>query len=196
MNNSQNGNNNSPFGMLNNNNQVIPPMSNNNTNVQNPVSNSTNQQVSPQSSSNTTQQSNVVTLGTVSNVTYADTIGNIDYEADNSVKTEEPASNQFINNNINTLDQNSNINNTLDQNNLNNSLSDMNVDGAYNNMNVAPDYVNDPKVMEVLHPDEKKKNTIKINNEMKTFILIALVLLVFIFLMPLLFDLFNKVRFH
>ena len=184
MNNSQNGNNNSPFGMLNNNNQVIPPMPNNNTNVQNSVSNSTNQQVSPQSSSNTTQQSNVVTLGTVSNVTYADTIGNIDYNADNSVKTEEPASNQFINNN-----------NALDQNN-NNMLSDMNVDGAYNNMNVAPDYVNDPKVMEVLHPDENKKKTITINKELKTFFVIGFILLIFIFVLPIIFDLFNKVRFH
>ena len=187
MNNSQNGNNNSPFGMLNNNNRVIPPMPNNNTNVQNPIFNPTNQQVPTQQLNNMTQQqSNVVTLGTVSNVTYADTIGNIDYNADNSVKTEESASNQFINNNTN---------NALDRNN-NNMLSDMNVDGTYNNMNVAPNYVSDPKVMDALHPDENKKKTITINKELKTFFVIGFILLIFIFVLPILFDLFNKVRFQ
>lgn len=187
MNNNQNGNNNSPFGMLNNNNQVIPPMQNNNMNTPNTVSNAINQQVQNQPVNNTTQQSNVVTLGTVSNVTYADTIGNIDYDADNSVKTEENVSNQFINNN---LDQN---NNNIEQNN--NMLSGMNVDGAYNNMNVAPNYVNDPKVMEILHPDENKKKTITINKELKSFFVIGLILLIFIFVLPIIFDLFNKVRF-
>lgn len=123
-------------------------------------------------------QNNVVTLGTVSNVTYADTIGDIDLGE--PIKDTEEESTSYLNN--------TEYNPT--------SLTDLNVEGNYNNMNVAPDYTTDPKVMENLHPDPEKKQAITINKELKTFFVIAVILLVFIFVMPIIVDLFNKIRFR
>ena len=189
MDNNQNVNNSSPFGMLNPN-QTVPPAQNNNM-VQNappvaqpqaPAQVATPTEAAP--SAPAPADSNVVTLGTVSNVTYADTIGNIDYSEPvtptpdvGSDKTES-----FIN---------------TEQSET--SLSDLNVDGTYNRMNVAPDYVNDPKVMEILHPEqvpEKKKNTLTITKEIKMVFVIALVLFAFIMLIPYISDIVNKIRFH
>ena len=72
-------------------------------------------------------------------------------------------------------------------------LDDLNVNGSYNNME-APDYVNDQKVIENMRGN--KKNTITVTKELKTIIIISLILLVFIFLMPIIFDLLNNIRFH
>ena len=169
MNNNQNPNNNSSFGMLNSN---QTPSNTGSAVNNNPAPVPNNQPVN----TNNTPQGNVVTLGTVSNVTYADTIGEINYETpavEEKVETPET----FINDEHNDT-----------------SLADLNVEGTYNNMNNPPDYTTDPKVMANIHPE--KKNTITIGKEVKTFFIIAMVLLVFILLMPILFDLFNKIRFH
>ena len=62
-------------------------------------------------------------------------------------------------------------------------------------MEKAPDYVNSPEVKENINPT--KKNTITITKELKTVIIIVGVMLAFvIIIMPLLFDLINKIRFH
>ena len=75
-----------------------------------------------------------------------------------------------------------------------NHLNDMNVNGTYNHMDAPPEYVNDQQVKEnIVAP---KKNTVPISKELKTVFIIALVLLVFIIVMPLLFDLLNNIRFH
>ncbi len=172
MNNNQNANDNSSFGMLNSN-QPVSDTQNNVTANQPGVINGV------VGETNNVPQSNVVTLGTVSNVTYADTIGDIDYETpvENNDMNAEAPTDTFINNDYNE---------TL--------LTDLNVEGTYNNMDNPPDYTTDPKVMANIHPE--KKNTITIGKELKTFFIIALVLLVFIFLMPILADLVNKIRFH
>ena len=160
MNNNQNINDSSSFGMLNN---------------------STNQNITndDNNTSNNTNQGNVVTLGEVSNVTYADTIGDINYGAPAVSNNENvaPSPENFINNDYSDT-----------------SISDLNVQGTYNNMNVAPDYTTDPKVMANLHPEEK--NTVEIGKELKTFFILAMILLVFIFVMPFLFDLINSIRFN
>ena len=178
MNNNQNVNDASSFGVLNNNNAPQPAVPNvaapqapvaqapTNVNVVNNVPN--------------TNQNNVVTLGEVSNVTYADTIGNIDYGAPAENAVDVPVENKqenFINNDYNET-----------------SISDMNVEGTYNNMNVAPDYSTDPKVKELLHPEEK--TTIKIGKDLKFFILVVVGLLAFIFVMPYAVDIVKKIIYH
>lgn len=180
MNNNPNLNNSFQLGTVNNNGQnqanMVPS-----ANMGQPMNTPAN---TPQQPANNTPDStsgnNVVTLGTVSNVTYADTIGNIDYGTpinDNTAPQVNSTPENFINNDYNDT-----------------SISDLNVEGTYNNLNVAPDYTTDPKVMAIIHPD--KKNTVTIGKELKTFLLIAAVLLVFIFVLPNLFELFNKIRFH
>ena len=188
MNNNPNLNNSFQLGTVNNNGQnqanMVPP-----ANMAQPINNTSTPVNAPQqpvnnvpnanSVPNSTPDNNVVTLGTVSNVTYADTIGDIDYGT--PINDDTPPVNNTPENFINT-----------DYNDT--SISDMNVEGSYNNMEVAPDYTTDPKVMAIIHPD--KKNTVSIGKELKTFLLIAAVLLVFIFVLPILFELFNKIRFH
>ena len=210
MDSNQNLSSNSSFGMLNTGQANPTPQNNNvginssnmqsvqtpvpvNTGVVNPANaqptnpvnvqaqSTTNVSLGTTSAPSNVAQSNVVTLGTVSNVTYADTIGDINYDTppQENVDTSNNTSETFINPSYNE-----------------NTLSDLNVEGTYNNMNVSQDYMNDPKVMENIHPDPEKKKTITIGKELKTFILIALVLLVFIFVLPILANIFNKIRFH
>ena len=106
---------------------------------------------------------------------------------------------QNDNNAINALNIGDNNNQTqvsLEPQNYNEtSINDLNVDGGYNHMEKAPDYVNSPEVKENINPT--KKNTITITKELKTVIIIVGVMLAFvIIIMPLLFDLINKIRFH
>lgn len=102
------------------------------------------------------------------------------------------------NNAINALnigDNNQNQVTSEPQNYNETSITDLNVDGVYNHMEKAPDYVNSPEVRENINPT--KKNTITITKELKTVIIIVGVMLAFvIIIMPLLFDLINKIRFH
>ena len=194
MNDNQNNN-----SIPNANNSFIPPQPINNVNQQTqnlgimnmtPVSNGITPAVQSQNQPN---NSNQVVLGSVNNtVATGVPLPSANNPASNQITPsvipqQQPNvtnNNQFINQNVNN---NQNVHNEA-------SINDLNIDGTYNNMNVKPDYVNDPKVLENMN--EPKKNTIKVNKEMKTFILIALFLLVFIILMPVLFDLLNKVRFH
>ena len=61
-------------------------------------------------------------------------------------------------------------------------------------MEKVPDYVRDPEVQENIHPT--KKDTVTITKEMKTVLIIVGVMLAFIIIMPFLFDLVSKIRFH
>ena len=174
MNNNQNTN--QPQNTFINNN-VNPAV--NTQNSSNQVVAPTGQMTQPVAPQEAAPQNNVVTLGTVSNVTYADTIGDIDLGT--PLPEGEQSTNSYLNNN-------GDYNAT--------SLTDLNVEGNYNNMNTAPDYTSDPKVMENLHPDPEKKKTIKITQELKTFFVIVVILLVFIIIMPVLTDLIDKIRFR
>ena len=111
-----------------------------------------------------------VVLGDTSNVTYEDTLDK-PVESENDFSN---ANNQFINTN--------NYSET--------ALNDLNVDGTYNKLNSdyyqPKDYVNDPAVRENMNP--KKKNTVVISQELKMIFLIAMGLLLFIFVMPVISD--------
>lgn len=72
------------------------------------------------------------------------------------------------------------------------SISDLNIDDSYNKMS-SIDYRNDPQVIANLQ-ENKKKNTVKISKELQTFFLIAMILLVFIFIMPYIFDLMRDIQ--
>ena len=93
------------------------------------------------------------------------------------VKTEE---NQFINKN--------NIRNET-------SLNDLNVDGKYNKLEKSP-YSNEPVVRENIEQHEKKTVKITVSQEMKLFLIIAAIMLVFIIIMPFIFDFVENIRFN
>ena len=77
------------------------------------------------------------------------------------------------------------------------SLNEMNVDGAYNHMESAPSYVNDAEVKNNIDVIQgKKKVTVTITKELKTVIIIAAILFVFIIFMPYVFDLINKIKYR
>ena len=72
----------------------------------------------------------------------------------------------------------------------------MNVNGTYNNME-APSYVNEAQVTEnVKIATGQKKVTVPVSKELKTVIIISVILLLFIFVMPILGDLLNNIRFR
>ena len=78
-----------------------------------------------------------------------------------------------------------------------NHLNDMNVNGAYNHMESAPSYVNDAEVKNNIDVMQgKKKVTVTITKELKTVIIIAAILFVFIIFMPYVFDLINKIKYR
>lgn len=154
---------------------------NNNDNFNNQANNNLNMNVAPPVPNPTSygQTNNIMpnnqnvnginnnyTPGATSNVVYQDTTGGI---INNSNSNATPVENQ------------------------NNGLNNLNIVGNYNGME-APSYVNEPIVKENI--TQNKKNTITITKELKTVIIIALVLLVFIIIMPIISDLLNKIRFH
>lgn len=128
-----------------------------------------------------------------------------------------------INNNSQTLEQNQNnlylnqpnaiTNNNQEQNISNNniinqqqnkfinynnspsetSIADLNVEGSYNQLE-KPSYANDPQVKQNMA--EHKKNTVPISKELKTVIVIALILLIFIIIIPIIFEFINDIRFN
>ena len=138
-------------------------------NNQLPVSNQSNAQTNSQ-----------IVLGTVSNVTYRDTLGDLSVPTNNNIANSSDQNNQFINNN----DYNSTM------------IDDLNVEGTYNDMpmNSPSDYINDPKVQENLNPQKKK--TVTVSAELKTVFILVLILLAFTFLIPVLSDLLNELRFR
>jgi len=117
-------------------------------------------------------------LGQTTNTNYIDTIKKGDESTNTNGFEDVLASELQITDNSNQF-----IHNNLNYNET--SLNDLNVDGSYNQM-LKPDYSNDPKVIENLQGP--KKNTVTITKELKTFFLIAIVLLIFIFVMPYIFD--------
>ena len=75
------------------------------------------------------------------------------------------------------------------------TINDLNVDGTYNNMG-TPDYSQDPKVKENLEKiNSGKKTTVQLPADSKTFIIIAIVLLIFILVMPYIFDLIRNIKY-
>lgn len=81
--------------------------------------------------------------------------------------------NKFINNNIDTTST---------------SLNNLNIPGEYNNMPKV-DYSQEPKVKENM----QKKNTVTITSEGKIFLVIIAILLIFIFVLPTIFDLIRNI---
>lgn len=74
------------------------------------------------------------------------------------------------------------------------SLNDLNVDGKYNKLDKSP-YSDEEKVRDNI--DNRQKNNIKItlDHEKKVFLIIVAVMLVFIIIMPFIFDLIENIRF-
>lgn len=101
---------------------------------------------------------------------------------------------QNIINELNIGDNTSNQTPQEAQNYNETSIADLNVDGKYNRMEKAPEYVNSPEVRENINPT--KKNTVTITKELKTVLIITGIILVFIIIMPVLFELLSKIRFH
>ena len=78
-----------------------------------------------------------------------------------------------------------------------NHLNDMNVNGAYNHMDVPPKYVNDQQITNnVQLATGQKKVTVQVSKELKTVIIIALILLAFIFVLPMLGDMLTNLKFR
>lgn len=118
------------------------------------------------------------------------------------INNQAPMQNQNINQmpaqNPNNSDVNliNNQNNkfiNFDNNQNEQSLDNLNVDGSYNQLETSK-YSNDPKVIQNIN--ETKKNTVPISKELKTVIIIALVLLLFIIVMPMIFEFINDIRFN
>ena len=84
--------------------------------------------------------------------------------------------NKFINNDIDTTST---------------SLNNLNVDGAYNNMPKV-DYSQEPKVKENM----QKKNTVTITSEGKVFLIIIAVLLIFVIVLPMIFDFITNISYN
>ncbi len=168
----------------NNQNLVVPVNSRQIANTNTVVGNQVNNQIPVNNQTNTQTNSQIV-LGTVSNVSYADTLGDIDTQKKDPVSTAEYLRNSEHNNQFIT---DSTYNET--------TINDLNVEGTYNNMQVNPtvDYMNDPQVQENLN--RQKKKTVPISKELKTVFILVLVLFIFTFIIPILSDLINKLRFH
>ena len=75
--------------------------------------------------------------------------------------------------------------------------SNLNTNNQSNGINNEPSYINDPQIKENVQAHlSGKKNTITITAELKTFIILALVMLVFIFVMPTLFDIISNIKYR
>ena len=75
------------------------------------------------------------------------------------------------------------------------AINSMNIKDNYNNLD-KPGYVNDTQIVENMNNFSKKKTTIPITKELKTVIVITVILLIFIIIMPMLFDLISNLRFN
>lgn len=94
----------------------------------------------------------------------------------------EPNTNRFISSGINPQE---------------NSLNSLNIDtGDTNSPRI--DYSNDPIIqekMEQMNNPQNKKNTITITSEGKVFLVIIAVLLIFIFVLPTIFDYLRDIQY-
>lgn len=177
-----------------------------NNNANNPVPMNQNVMPTPNLNMNTPENNNSgIVLGTTSNVTYNDTIGNVfdnNQNNNNPINTNQVDTNQINNNPVpspQVMDDNRAIAPSMMQENnsdANAYINDMNVSGTYNNME-APSYVNEAQVTEnVKIATGQKKVTVPVSKELKTVIIISVILLLFIFVMPILGDLLNNIRFR
>lgn len=84
------------------------------------------------------------------------------------------------------------VNNPEPQNTSNNdpSLNSLNIDGTYNKMQ-KPDYADDQQIK--ANMEQQKNKTITVTKELKTVIIISLILLLVIIFMPNLFDIINNI---
>lgn len=146
----------------------------------------------PEPNQNPAPANNQVVLGTTSNVTYNDTVG--DVFTSNQEPTRE-YTNQFIPTDIPNQSQNQNMMPGQSEETTP-YLDSMSVNNTPNNM-TAPSYVDEPQVRENVElATGQKKATVPISKELKTVIIIVIVLLAFIVIMPNLVDILNKIRFH
>ena len=176
------GNVNTFINVPNNNQNLMPQMINQQPNNQNVVVN--NQ--TPINNEVNSQANNQFVLGTISNVHYEDTIGDINSQTNASQV-----------NNIDYLHRDEYNNQFINSNSYNETaINDLNVEGTYNDMpsNVAVDYINDPQVQKNLNSEKKK--TVPISRELKTAFILVVILFAFTFLIPILSDLLNKLRFR
>lgn len=103
-----------------------------------------------------------------------------------------PAQNQN-NSDVNLINNQNNKFINFDNNQNETSLDNLNVDGSYNQLEKQK-YDNDKKAMQNI--EGYKKNTVPISKELKTVIIIALILLLFILIMPTIFEFINNIRFN
>lgn len=85
----------------------------------------------------------------------------------------------------------------INKNNIRNetSLHDLNVDGKYNKLDKSP-YSDEEKVRDNIDNRQKHNIKISLDQEKKVFLLIVAVMLVFIIIMPFIFDLIENIRFN
>ncbi len=77
------------------------------------------------------------------------------------------------------------------------SLNDLNVEGGYNKLETpTTPFSNDEQVRENIEYHEKKTVKLTVTQEMKIFIIIGIIMLIFIIIMPYIFDIVENIRFH
>ena len=94
-------------------------------------------------------------------------------------------------NNMNNQQQNAYINPNINQNNT--MINDLNVEGSYNQLENIP-YANEERVIQNIN--ENKKKTVTISKELRTVIILALILLLVILFMPNISEFINDFRFN
>ena len=115
--------------------------------------------------------------------------------------------NNIQNNNFNQNQMNSEVNPMMEHNTnrfissginpQENSLNSLNIDTGDTNSSRI-DYSNDPIIqekMEQMNNPQNKKNTITITSEGKVFLVIIAVLLIFIFVLPTIFDYLRDIQY-
>ena len=94
-------------------------------------------------------------------------------------------------NNMNYQQQNAYINPNINQNNT--MINDLNVEGSYNQLENIP-YANEQRVIQNINGNKKK--TVTISKELRTVIILALILLLVILFMPNISEFINDFRFN
>ena len=94
-------------------------------------------------------------------------------------------------NNMNYQQQNAYINPNINQNNT--MINDLNVEGSYNQLENIP-YANEERVIQNINGNKKK--TVTISKELRTVIILALILLLVILFMPNISEFINDFRFN
>lgn len=170
LNNQNNSNNNQPLNVI----PTMNPVNNNET--QNDAHQFDNAFMNTMANNNNINNTNQNTFFNNPVVSNQNTELPQDNEMDELNKVIKTPQNRFINDNIDTTA---------------NSLNDLNIETG-NADGPKVDYSKDPKVMENLN----KKNTINITSEGKIFIVIIIALLIFIFVLPTVFDFIRKIQYQ